>query len=51
MKQYSEHSQRFQRNSSEVNRVVNLVRNVILVAVNLNGVESVVGDFVLIVVK
>ena len=43
MKQYSEHSQRFQFNSSEVNRVVSVVRNFILVVVNLNGVESVVG--------
>ena len=51
MKQYSERSQRFQFNSSEVNRVVSVVRNFILVVVNLNSVESVVGDFFLIVVK
>ena len=45
MKQYSECSQRFQFNSSEVNRGVSVVRNFILVVVNLNSVESVVGDF------
>ena len=45
MKQYSKHSQRFQFNSSEVNRVVSVVRNFILVVVNLNSVEGVVGDF------
>ena len=51
IKQPSEQSQRFHFNGSEVNGVVSVVRDVIVILMNSKSVESVIRDFMLIVMK
>ena len=51
VKQGSGRSERFHFNSSEGNRVVSVVRDVIVIVMNLNNVVTAARDFMLIGVK